>query len=1100
MTVLDMIGRGNGLQEVLDYLMCFAEAQIDCPVHAAALLLNRDNLAFRLAAAPSLPGSFAEAIGQDGLYFEINALDSCSSSNSLKAAKNIGAHPALGSLRIVSLAHHLRSAWFKPLHAASGKLLGMLLFYLDEHRYRQPSAADIAVMEFVARASAIAVEYAQQESHARIRAHQQETVASLGWHALTNAGLDTLMHRAAQTVADVLEVPLCKILELQPDRQAFSFKAGVGWRSDLAHVLHVAAGDQSQAGYTLQQKAPVVVADLRSETRFTDHACLDAHQVVSGLSVIIAGEDGEAYGVLSAHTPVRRLFTANDIVFMQSVANVLAAALGRHRIEEALRRSRKHITDQHAHLNTVYDTAPIGLCFIDIDLKFEWLNRYFASLVGLPMADLKGATFKDVLPQVADQIESCCCQVLATGEPVLDQEFSGTVLHDQDRHWVWLCSFYPILTGDEGLLGINMVFQDVTERKRADEERAQLAEIVATSYDAIIGITPHGEITTWNNGAEKLYHYSAAEVIGRSIEIIIPPERMEEYHRVRDALQRGERISMFETERLRKDGRRVYVSFTISPIRDSGGKVVAVSTIERDITKHRRREEETRRRDQEMRFILTSAKVGTWDWDMTTNAVKWSDNLEALHGRRPGAFAGTFDSMLQDVHPADVDIILTTVRAAIAGERDYHVEYRIVAADGETRWVEGKGQVFTDVHGEPYRMAGICTDITERKQVEQALRVNEERMRHQAARLAAADKQKDNFIAMLSHELRNPLAPISNVVQVLKLKQDSLDPQLVRWGMDIIDRQVKQLARLVDDLLDVARITQGIIQLQRERVDLREVVSQAIETAEPLIRAGGHQLHVDMQGQPLDLLIDAARITQVIANLLNNAAKYSGEGKNIWLTVQQDDTAAVLTVRDDGAGIGADILPHIFDLFIQADHSLDRSQGGLGLGLTLVKRLVEMHGGTVSAHSDGFDKGAEFTLLLPLPETVQEARPKYSTDMVPLHDKAGQRVLVVDDNVDSADAFAELLRMRHCEVEVCYDGHAAIAAAELRRPHVVFLDIGLPGMNGYDVAEILRKKYRNDILIVAVTGYGPTTVGTRSNSFDHYILKPIDADVLHAFT
>src|SRR3569623_3073139 len=275
MTVLDMIGRGNGLQEVLDYLMCFAEAQIDGPIHVAALLLNRDNLAFRLAAAPSLPGSFAQAIGPDGQHFEINALDSCSSSNSLKVAKNIGAHAALGSLRIVSLAHHLRSAWFKPLYAASGRLLGMLLFYLDEHRYRQPSAVEIAVMEFVARASAIAVEYAQQESHARIRAHQQETVASLGWHALTTAGLATLMHRAVQTEADVLEVPLCKILELQPDRQANSIKARVGWRMDLPQVLHKAAGDQSQAGYTVQQKAPVVVADLRGERRMVERASLD---------------------------------------------------------------------------------------------------------------------------------------------------------------------------------------------------------------------------------------------------------------------------------------------------------------------------------------------------------------------------------------------------------------------------------------------------------------------------------------------------------------------------------------------------------------------------------------------------------------------------------------------------------------------------------------------------------------------------------------------------------------------------------------------------------------------------------------------------------
>ncbi len=392
--------------------------------------------------------------------------------------------------------------------------------------------------------------------------------------------------------------------------------------------------------------------------------------------------------------------------------------------------------------------------------------------------------------------------------------------------------------------------------------------------------------------------------------------------------------------------------------------------------------------------------------------------------------------------------------------------------------------------------------LMERREFEHRLAEENARLREQQKaleeserRLTEADRRKDEFLAMLAHELRNPLAPIRNAIQIMRLVGPA-DPDLER-SRDMIDRQVEHMTRLVDDLLEVSRITGGKIKLQKETVDLVAVVARAVETSRPLIDARQHELTVAFPPEPIVLEADPTRLAQVISNLLNNAAKYTENGGHIWLTINREGGEVVVQVRDNGIGMPVDLLPRVFELFTQADRSLDRSQGGLGIGLTLVKSLVTLHGGRVTAHSEGPSKGSEFVVRLP---KSAEGRENESSMDRPTTGQAAavascRRILVVDDNKDSAESIAMLLRLWGHDVRTALDGKTALETAQAFRPQVVLLDIGLPNVDGYQVAKQLRQDYGQDgLLLVAVTGYGQREDRRRSAEagFDRHLVKPVN--------
>ncbi|HVR39901.1 MAG TPA: MASE1 domain-containing protein [Thermoanaerobaculia bacterium] len=491
-------------------------------------------------------------------------------------------------------------------------------------------------------------------------------------------------------------------------------------------------------------------------------------------------------------------------------------------------------------------------------------------------------------------------------------------------------------------------------------------------------------------------------------------------------------------------------------------------------TQNRNAQQHAEVSERRLLMAMSAARTGVWDWNIRTGEVLWSDALEPLHGLPRGGFAGTYEAFRKLIHPEDVERVEAEIRKCVETKVPYEADFRIAAADGVTRWTSARGQIVEDEHGNAVRMIGIGTDVTQQKQLEEELRLHVRR--------------KDEFLAMLGHELRNPLAPILHAVELLGRG----DATLAERAREIIHRQSQHLNRLVDDLLDVSRITRGSVRLDRRRVTLSDVLVPAVDTWRHYIAARRQQLTIDLPSELIWLDVDRMRFTQIIANLLHNAAKFTPDEGRIDIAADVEDSMLTLRVRDSGEGMSADVLAHVFEVFVQGPPPLDRPQGGLGVGLTLVRRLVELHAGSVEAMSTGTGCGSEFIVRVPLssaPLVVEE------TPRVAAPGEGSRRILVVDDNADARDALMMLLAESGHEVRTASDGPRAIAEAARFSPEIVLLDIGLPGMDGYAVAEALRKLPQcAEALIVAVTGYGQPEDRERSRAagLDEHLLKPIE--------
>ena len=635
------------------------------------------------------------------------------------------------------------------------------------------------------------------------------------------------------------------------------------------------------------------------------------------------------------------------------------------------------------------------------------------------------------------------------------------------------------LDGSPYLIGMGI---DVTRRRQAEVAQSYLAAIVESSDDIIVSMSLDSAITSWNKGAERTFGYSAEEVLGKPVSVLIPPELAQKEEEILEKLRRGKSVERYETERVRKDGNRVQICATISPIRSASGEVVGASEIARDITERKREESILRESEGRFRALADSAPVLVWMQDASGCLFVNRAYLDFL-GLGDRAVIRGYD-WEQYIHPEDRETYVAAYLDCLARHAPFDAELRFRRHDGEYRWMRSVAVPRLTAEGEFLGHTGCTFDVHEARMAAEALR--------------EAGRHKDEFLAMLAHELRNPLAPIRNAIQALK-KIGPPDPQVQKLR-DMIDRQVTHMSRLVDDLLDVSRITRNKIELRKERLELMTAVVRAIEMSRPLIDARKHRLTVSLPPDPEQVEGDLTRLSQVISNLLDNAAKYTEEGGNIWLTAERLGGQVVIRVKDDGMGIPSHILPHVFDLFAQADRSLDRSQGGLGIGLTLVRRLVELHGGRVEAHSAGTGKGSEFVIYLPV-ATVAESKSGMAepTAAAGVTSVERCRILVVDDNMDSAESMAALLKLYGHEVRVAYDGLAAVESALAFRPQVVLLDIGLPVLDGYEVARRLRRlDETKDMFLIAVTGYGRTEDRARAltGGFNYHITKPADPEEL----
>jgi len=527
--------------------------------------------------------------------------------------------------------------------------------------------------------------------------------------------------------------------------------------------------------------------------------------------------------------------------------------------------------------------------------------------------------------------------------------------------------------------------------------------------------------------------------------------------------------------------------------------------LEREVAERRRAEESEREQRERHQTTLASVGDGVIVTDAEGQVVSLNPVAEGLTGWPTAEAVGNplkqvFRTLDEVTHESSEMPIVQVVQGGVDRQM---AQTELVARGGRSLPIEHCTAPIRGEHGAVTGVVIVFRDITERKRAQDALKALESELRSRIAELAEADRRKDEFLATLAHELRNPLAPIRNALHLMR--EPDGDARAIEPERAMAERQVVHLARLIDDLMDIARINRGKIELRKETLLLAPVVQRAIESVRWALEQRGHHLAITLPEEPISLLADPTRLDQILGNLLNNSIKYTEPGGSIGVVVERQGCHVFVRVRDSGIGIEPELLPRIFDIFVQATDHRDRAQGGLGIGLSLVRRLVEMHGGNITAHSAGTGKGSEFVVRLPVPTASppgperpeHEGRPQTGTK------PPRRRILVVDDNVDAAESLARLLkRLYGQDVRVSHDGPGALESAAQFFPEVVLLDIGMPGMDGYEVAQRLRQNPNfSPLKLVALTGWGQETDRLRSKvvGFDLHLVKPVDLDALRRF-
>jgi PAS domain S-box-containing protein len=816
-----------------------------------------------------------------------------------------------------------------------------------------------------------------------------------------------------------------------------------------------------------------------------------------------------------------------------ALRNVEAILASRQRTEQALRGSEER-------LRAVFSQAAVGIAVANLEGRFEEANEKFCSIVGYSLAELRALTFMDFTHPDDVAMTRAEVQRLLAGKIehyALEKRYIR-----KDGATVWSKTTVTLLRQEDGLAAQFIgIIEDITERKLTDGISARLAAVVEQSDDAIITKTLESVITSWNPGARQIFGYNAEEVIGKSVTVLIPDNQLDEEPAILERLRRGERIDHYETTRRRKDGTLINVSISVSPLKDSAGRIVGASKIARDITRQKRAEQVLREQTQVLELLDTTGRSIASNLDLEKVLQTVTDIATQLSGAKFGAFfynvndehgesfqlfalsgapreaferfglprnTPVFDPTFSGIGIVrSADITQDPRYGTMAPHRGMPAGHLPVRSYLAAPVISHRGDVLGGLffgHPEPNVFTERAERLVAGVAAQAAIAMDNARLyeaaqleiaqRHRAeAALREADQRKDEFLATLAHELRNPLAPIRQAA-LLSNSASATEAQK-RWSHDVISRQVQHMSLLLDDLLDVSRITRGALSLRIGVSELRMIVDAAVETARPSIDGKNHTLTIELPDETVEFAADPLRMSQVLSNLLTNAAKYTDAGGQIRLRGSANPESVEITVTDSGIGISPEALPGIFTMFSQIKSSQDRSEGGLGIGLALAKGVVALHGGSLEAHSEGLGRGSEFTVRIPR-RSLSRA-PTATTAEKHSPAAVGRRVLIADDNLDAGESLAMLLRIEGHDVSVVHDGQQAVAKIEAAPPDVVMLDIGMPRLNGYEVARIVRQKYgANAPLLIAVTGWGQDSDKARAleAGFDLHFTKPVDAD------
>jgi len=589
-----------------------------------------------------------------------------------------------------------------------------------------------------------------------------------------------------------------------------------------------------------------------------------------------------------------------------------------------------------------------------------------------------------------------------------------------------------------------------------------------------------GNVMSWNTGAQRLKQYRPDEIIGRNFSIFYPPEAVAAGWPAEE-LRRAEKDGRFEEEgwRIRKDGSRFWANVVITALRNPEGKLEGFGKVTRDLTERRAHEEALRESEQRFRLMIEGVRDYAIFMLSPDGVIEsWNRGAQLIKGYSPSEVIGKHFSLFYRPEDLAAGKPQEELKTALAQGRAEEEGWR-VRRDGSVFWANVAIAPVYDAGRVLRGFVKVTRDMTERRRLYE---------------LEKSSKRMSEFLAMLAHELRNPLAPIRNAITILQL-EPSPSP-LVRSSRDMIDRQLSHMTRLVDDLLDVGRLTTGKIRFKSEQVSYNLVVARSIEAVRPLMDARRHRLTTDIPAAPMLVQGDATRLAQVLQNLLINAAKFTPEAGQIELKVWQDGTQLYTTVSDSGVGLSPEALSNIFELFSQGDAQTAARESGLGIGLTLARSLVEMHGGTLSAVSEGPGRGSRFSFFLPNAQVSTGAADEVAGK------GSSATIMVVDDNKDAANSLAEVLRLMDCQVKVAYDGPAALELFRKQAPQAILLDLGMPGMNGYEVLSALRSLHGGErVTVAALTGFGTDEDKQRAldAGFDEHLTKPLDFSALQTF-
>jgi PAS domain S-box-containing protein len=745
-------------------------------------------------------------------------------------------------------------------------------------------------------------------------------------------------------------------------------------------------------------------------------------------------------------------------------------------------------------LNTLLRAAPIGVCFLDRELRYRHINDRLAAMNGMAAEAHVGRQVSEIVPARGADVRDVTGRILTTGEAVVNQEVSGHTPAAPGVTRFWNESWYPVRDDAGELLGFGGIVEDITARKQAEAQLREREYFLRRLTEVTPSIITVFDLETKRNvfinrTVASALGYTPEEIAAmdaREVPTLMHPDDWARFtaHRDRVRALRDDEVAEFEHRiRDRAGGWHWFHSREAVFARNAAGAVSQLIVTSMDISA--RKQAEGKLRESEGRFRLSLQHSGilvyTTDADLR---YTWIQNpypgftAADVIGRRD-------DELFTPQHAAPLIALKQRVLASGIGDK----AEVMIELNGDEHVYSLTVEPMHEAAGPVMGVAVAGMDITERKTSERLLR-------QAAAALTEADRRKDEFLATLAHELRNPLAPIRTGLALLRLAEDRT-PRVDRLAT-MMERQVGHIVRLVDDLMDVTRVNTGKVQLRRERVSVATVVADAVEAVRPLMQERDHVLTVTVPSAPLVLDIDPVRVSQVISNLLTNAAKFTERQGRIAVTVEQRGDEVVIAVTDTGVGLAPPDVARIFELFTQVDPARGHTQGGLGIGLALSKRLVEMHGGTIRAASAGVGRGSEFSVWLPLSSAAPPALSPPRVDSR-IMGKTSRKILVVDDNRDSADTVSTMLQKDGHDTRVAYDGETALEVATAFRPEVALLDIGLPVMNGYEVCRHLRAQaWATGLVVMALTGWASEVDRRRSQDagFDHHLVKPVDPDAL----